>query len=96
MSQKLPLDERGVYEASLDDWKMSERSLPCLVSGFPVKNSKQPVRFPGHGKAANLEDWNRYLLATKRWSELHALHDVLHFIELWCHGLPTISSQFTF
>ena len=95
--QQLPLDERGVYEACLDDWKKSERSLPCIVTGYPVKHSKQaPVRFPAQGKAANREDWNRFLVASKRWPDNHILHDALKFIETWCQGLPSASSQFAF
>jgi len=92
--QQLPLDERGVYEASLGNGCQSEVALPCVVTGYPVL--KHPVKFPARDKMANREDWNRFLVATKRWPDNQQLHNILSFIEKWCQGLPSSSSQFTF
>jgi len=94
IQQQLPLDERGVYEASLSDGHQSEVALPCVMTGYPVL--KHPVKFPGPLKMANREDWNRFLVATKRWPDNQQLHNILSFIEKWCQGLPSASSQFTF
>jgi len=94
VQQQLPTDERGVYEATLSHGNRSDDALPCVVTGYPVL--KNPVKFPAKDKMANREDWNRFLVATKRYSENEQLHEILKFIEKWCQGLPSASSQFTF
>jgi hypothetical protein len=57
---------------------------------------KQPVKFPAQGKETNREDWNRFLVAVKRWPDNRQLQETLDFIEKWCNDLPLVTSQFTF
>jgi hypothetical protein len=57
---------------------------------------KTPVKFPANNKEANREDWNRFLVATKRWTENRQLHEILIFIEKLGMGLPSVTSQFAF
>lgn len=96
IEQQLPLDERGVYEACLINWKKSSDppATPCVLTGYPVL--RQPVKFPAQGKETNREDWNRFLVAVKRWPDNRQLHETLDFIEKWCNGLPSVTSQFAF
>lgn len=92
----MPLDERGVYEACLTNWKRPSDppAQACVVTGYPIL--KQAVKFPSNGKEANREDWNRYLVATKRWPDNGQLTEVLTFLEKWCGGLPSVTAQFAF
>ncbi|MEQ2256463.1 hypothetical protein ILYODFUR_024390, partial [Ilyodon furcidens] len=63
LEQVLPRDERDTYEASLVAANTGLRSLPCVLTGYPVLRNK--LEFPAAGKAANKEDWNKFLMATK-------------------------------
>lgn len=96
VEQQLPLDDRGVFEACLVNWKRPSESpsTACVLTGYPVH--RQPVKFPVAGKEANREDWNRFLVATKRWPDNQHLSDVLNFLDKWCGGLPSVSTQFVF
>ena len=89
------MDERGIYEACLTNWKRpADPALAaCVLTGYPVL--KASIKFPS-SKEANREDWNRFLVATKRWPENKQLNDVLTFIEKWGNGLPSVTSQFAF
>nr|CAH0106129.1 unnamed protein product [Daphnia galeata] len=46
---QLPLDERGVYEACLINWKKSSDppATPCVLTGYPVFNSRLNSRHKG-------------------------------------------------
>nr|XP_057921402.1 intraflagellar transport protein 172 homolog [Doryrhamphus excisus] len=91
LEQVLPRDERNSYEASLVDANSGLRSLPCVLTGYPVLRNK--VDFSSAGKAANKEDWNKFLMTTKT-SHSPECQDVLKFISQWCGGLP--ASGFSF
>ncbi|KAM6915750.1 intraflagellar transport protein 172 homolog [Xenentodon cancila] len=91
LEQVLPRDERNAYEASLVAGNTGLRSLPCVLTGYPVLRNK--MEFSSAGKVANKEDWNKFLMATKT---IHSpeCQDVLKFISQWCGGLP--ASGFSF
>ncbi|KAH0622981.1 hypothetical protein JD844_025935 [Phrynosoma platyrhinos] len=91
LEQVLPQDERDTYEASLMAASTGVRSLPCLITGYPVLRNK--VVFKRPGKEANKESWNKFLMAVKM-SHSPSCQDVLKFISQWCGGLP--SSNFSF
>ncbi|XP_072263295.1 intraflagellar transport protein 172 homolog [Pyxicephalus adspersus] len=91
VEQTLPVDERGAYEGSLVAPTSGIHSLPCLITGFPVLRNK--VEFKQPGKAANKEDWNKFLMAIKT-SHSPECQDVLKFISRWCGGLPNTSFSF--
>ncbi|CAG5928433.1 unnamed protein product [Menidia menidia] len=81
LEQVLPLDERNTFEASLF------YSFP----GYPVLRNK--IEFSSAGKAANKEDWNKFLMATKT-THSPECQDVLKFIGQWCGGLPALGFSF--
>uniref|UniRef100_A0A8D0H134 Uncharacterized protein n=1 Tax=Sphenodon punctatus TaxID=8508 RepID=A0A8D0H134_SPHPU len=91
LEQVLPQDERETYEASLVAVNTGVRSLPCLITGYPVLRNK--VGFKRLGKEANKESWNKFLMAIKT-SHNPQCQDVLKFISQWCGGLPTTSFSF--
>ncbi|XP_040282805.1 intraflagellar transport protein 172 homolog [Bufo bufo] len=91
VEQVLPVDERGVYEASLVAANSGIRSLPCVITGYPVLRNK--VEFKQPGKAANKDDWNKFLMAIKT-SHSPECQDVLKFISRWCGALPNTSFSF--
>ncbi|XP_075772378.1 intraflagellar transport protein 172 homolog [Pelodiscus sinensis] len=91
LEQVLPRDERDTYEASLVAAGTGVRSLPCLLTGYPVLRSK--VEFKRPGREANKDTWNKFLMAVKT-SHSPTCQDVLQFIGQWCGGLP--SSGFSF
>ncbi|KAM9354646.1 intraflagellar transport protein 172 homolog isoform 1-T1 [Pholidichthys leucotaenia] len=91
LEQVLPRDERNTYEASLVATHTGLRSLPCILTGYPVLRNK--IEFSTVGKAANKEDWNRFLMATKT-THSPECQDVLKFISQWCGGLPTAGFSF--
>lgn len=84
VNRGLDKDERDTYEASLIDAQNGARSLPCSVSGYPVLRNK--IEFKRPNKAANKDDWNKFLLAVKT-SPSSELKDVLKFVDEWC-GIP--------
>ncbi|KAM9840528.1 intraflagellar transport protein 172 homolog [Aulostomus maculatus] len=90
VEQVLPRDERNSYEASLVA-TTGHRSLPCVLTGYPVLRNK--IEFSLLDKAANKEDWNKFLMATKT-THSSECQDVLRFISQWCGGLP--ASGFSF
>ncbi|KAF3703120.1 Intraflagellar transport protein 172 -like protein [Channa argus] len=51
LEQVLPRDERNTYEASLVATNTGLRSLPCVLTGYPVLRNK--IEFGSVGKAAN-------------------------------------------
>ncbi|XP_067120573.1 intraflagellar transport protein 172 homolog [Centruroides vittatus] len=91
VEQVLPLDERMTYEASLIAANTGNASPPCVITGYPVLRNKLEFRKPG--KAANKEDWNKFLMAAKM-SHSAECQDVLKFITLWCGGAPSMGYSF--
>nr|XP_020664000.1 intraflagellar transport protein 172 homolog [Pogona vitticeps] len=91
LEQVLPRDERDTYEASLVAASTGVRSLPCLITGYPVLRNK--VVFKRPGKEANKDSWNKFLMAVKM-SHSPPCQDVLKFIGQWCGGLPGSSFSF--
>uniref|UniRef100_A0A1A8U1D0 Intraflagellar transport protein 172 homolog n=1 Tax=Nothobranchius furzeri TaxID=105023 RepID=A0A1A8U1D0_NOTFU len=91
LAQVLPQDERNAYEASLVAPTTGVRSLPCVLTGYPVLGGK--IEFSSTGKAANKEDWNKFLIATKT-THSPECQDVLKFLEQWCGSLPASSYSF--
>ncbi|GAB1297222.1 Intraflagellar transport protein 172 homolog [Apodemus speciosus] len=91
LEQVLPRDERGVYEASLVAASTGVRALPCLITGYPILRNK--IEFKRPGKAANKDNWNKFLMAIKT-SHSPVCQDVLKFISQWCGGLPSTSFSF--
>ncbi|XP_076872854.1 intraflagellar transport protein 172 homolog [Brachyhypopomus gauderio] len=91
VEQVLSRDERGTYEASLTAAHTGIRSLPCVITGYPVLGNK--IDFKKPGMAANKDDWNKFLMATKT-THSPECQDVLKFIAQWCGGLPSASFSF--
>lgn len=91
LEQVLPRDERNSYEASLVAANTGLRSLPCVLTGYPVLRNK--IEFSSVGKAANKEDWNKFLMATKT-THSPECQDVLKFISQWCGSLPVSGFSF--
>ncbi|KAJ8275180.1 hypothetical protein COCON_G00098050 [Conger conger] len=91
VEQVLPKDERDTYEGSLLAPSTGIRSLPCLITGYPVLRNK--IEFKRPGKAANKEEWNKFLMATKT-THSPECQDVLKFVSQWCGGLPTTGFSF--
>lgn len=91
LEQVLPRDERGAYEASLVAASTGVRALPCLITGYPILRNK--IEFKRPGKAANKDNWNKFLMAIKI-SHSPLCQDVLKFISQWCGGLPSTSFSF--
>nr|XP_019960582.1 PREDICTED: intraflagellar transport protein 172 homolog [Paralichthys olivaceus] len=86
LKQDLPRDERNSYVASLVDANTGQRSLPCVLTGYPVLRDE--IKFPSVGKTANKEDWDRFDMATKT-THSPECQDVIDFIGQWCDGLPS-------
>ncbi|XP_039604872.1 intraflagellar transport protein 172 homolog [Polypterus senegalus] len=86
VEQVLPKDERDTYEASLVAVNTGIRSLPCVITGYPVLRNK--IEFKRPGKAANKDEWNAFLMAVKT-THSPECQDVLKFIGQWCGGLPS-------
>lgn len=63
VEQSLPMDERGMYVASLNCIHTGVVSLPCVVTGYPVLQHK--VEFSVKDKLANKDDWNKLVMAMK-------------------------------
>ncbi|KAI1897568.1 hypothetical protein AGOR_G00084610 [Albula goreensis] len=91
VEQVLPKDERDTYEGSLLAASTGIRSLPCVISGYPVLRNK--IEFKRPGKAANKDDWNKFLMAMKT-THSPECQDVLKFVSHWCGGLPTAGFSF--
>nr|CAD7573453.1 unnamed protein product [Timema californicum] len=88
ISQTLPVDERGLFPATLGG------ALPCVVSGYPVLpgRGRSPVELGRPGRLANRDDWNKLIMAAKMSPEANVT-DVLGFLEEWCGAAPTMLLQ---
>ncbi|KAM6180361.1 LOW QUALITY PROTEIN: intraflagellar transport protein 172 homolog [Erethizon dorsatum] len=91
LEQILPQDESGTYEASLVAASTGVRTLPCLITGYPILRNK--IEFKRPGKAADKDNWNKFLMAIKM-SHSPVCQDVLKFISQRCGGLPSASFSF--
>ncbi|XP_014675210.1 PREDICTED: intraflagellar transport protein 172 homolog [Priapulus caudatus] len=91
IEQVLPQDERNTYEASLVAASTGIHALPCVITGYPVLRNK--LEFKQSGRAANKDDWNKFLMATKM-SHSPDCQDVLRFIGQWCGSTPNPSYSF--
>ncbi|XP_070555163.1 intraflagellar transport protein 172 homolog [Ptychodera flava] len=91
VEQILDVDERDTYVGSLTAINTGIKSLPCVISGYPVLRNKLEFKRPG--KAANKDDWNKFLMATKM-SHSSECQDVLKFIGQWCGATPNPSYSF--
>lgn len=78
-----------VYEASLVG-NDGTPYPPCVISGYPVIRSRLDLK---RGQAANKEDWNKLVMATKM-ATTPECQDVLKFITAWCGGLPSMGYNF--
>ncbi len=84
--QKLPTDDRGVFEASLAS-PGGAAATPCLVSGYPVLGPR--IDFARPGMAAIREEWNRLVMVGKMAStaaDSGNVQDVLKFASAWGGG----------
>ncbi|ESP05446.1 hypothetical protein LOTGIDRAFT_228027 [Lottia gigantea] len=91
VAQILPKDERNTYEASLVASDTGIRSLPCIITGYPVLRNK--VEFSKPDKVANKDDWNKFLMATKV-SHSPELKDILKFIGAFGGAAPNPTYSF--
>ena len=62
-----------------------------LSPGYPVLRNK--VDFKRPAKAANKEDWNKFLMATKM-SHSQECQDTLKFISVWTGATPNPTYTF--
>ncbi|XP_063277854.1 intraflagellar transport protein 172 homolog isoform X3 [Prinia subflava] len=85
LEQVLPQDERSTFEASLVAAGTGVRSLPCLLTGYPVLRNKLELR---PGREVKREVWYKFMKAVKT-SHSPAGHDVIEFLQRWCGGLPS-------
>ena len=65
--------------------------MVCLLSGYPVLRNKLEFKRPG--RAANKDDWNKFLMATKVSHSIQC-QDVLKFVGQWCGATPNPSYSF--
>ncbi|XP_039273606.2 intraflagellar transport protein 172 homolog [Styela clava] len=91
VEQELPVDERDTYVANLIAHTTNMKSLPCIISGYPVLRNK--VEFKVKGKSANAEDWQKFNMAAKI-SPSYEIHDVLTFIQQYCGNAPAVASAY--
>ncbi|XP_037945105.1 intraflagellar transport protein 172 homolog [Teleopsis dalmanni] len=76
VDQVLPIDDRGLYEASL-----GKDDVVCLLSAYPVRG-RQPVTFSSSTRQANRDVWSKFSVAVKM-SPSSEIADVIYFIEKW-------------
>ncbi|KAG2468228.1 IF172 protein, partial [Polypterus senegalus] len=89
VEQVLPKDERDTYEASLVAVNTGIRSLPCVITGYPVLRNK--IEFKRPGKAANKDEWNAFLMAVK-WKNSNVFGYIRHYTKISKHGM-TMSNE---
>ncbi len=94
VEQRLPLDERMTYEASLTAAKTGTSSQPCIVTGYPVLGGAGGMIEFARGMVANKEDWNKFIMTAKMVSDPE-IQDVMKFVGNWC-GLGGAAPSFSF
>ena len=92
VEQELPTDERNTFEGSLTSASTGSRSLPCVISGYPVIGSNR-IEFGREGSVANKEEWNKFVMTAKVVSD-NEIQDVIKFISNWCGMGETPSFSF--
>ena len=93
VEQRLPLDERMTYEASLITANTGTTYQPCIITGYPVLGgSGGKIEF-SRGMLANKEEWNKFIMTAKMVSDTE-IQDEVKFISNWC-GLSG-SASFSF
>ena len=85
VEQTLPLDERDTYEASLVAANTQIQSPACVISGYPVLRNK--IEFKRPNFAANKDDWNKFLMATKV-GHIHGRHYIGNWCVTFILGIP--------
>ncbi|KAF7269422.1 hypothetical protein GWI33_017527 [Rhynchophorus ferrugineus] len=80
IEQVLPLDDRQLFESSLQTGE-----LPCLVTGYPIK--KLAVSFSKSSFQAGKEAWAKLNMGSKLSPDSN-IPSVLTFINKWC-GTPS-------
>lgn len=99
--QSLPLDERGLYGASLKcPQRGADATYPaCIITGWPVLAAYGGVSKGGlvefkKGKhLAVKDDWIKLMMAVKNISTSASLTDAVNFIHEWCGAPPSFSFQ---
>ncbi|XP_019769911.2 intraflagellar transport protein 172 homolog [Dendroctonus ponderosae] len=76
VDQVLPIDERQLYESSLQPG-----DLPCLVTGYPIK--KQSVSFSKSKFQVNKDAWAKLNMGSKMAPDSN-VPSVISFIQKWC------------
>ncbi|XP_065171784.1 intraflagellar transport protein 172 homolog [Atheta coriaria] len=76
VDQELPMDDRMMYESSLESGKNA-----CIVSGYPLRAPL--VSFVHSEQAANKDVWTKLNMAAKMYPETN-VSDLLSFINQWC------------
>ena len=94
VEQRLPLDERMTYEASLVTVGTGTTFQPCIITGYPVLGGPGGKIEFARGMVANKEDWNKFVMTAKMVSDPE-IQDVAKFISNWC-GLGGNTPGFAF
>ncbi|CAH0547356.1 unnamed protein product [Brassicogethes aeneus] len=81
IDQTLPVDDRQLYESSLQSGE-----TPCLVTGYPVR--KQAVTFSKTQLQANRDVWSKLKMGAKMAPESN-VSNVISFMTKWC-GSPNV------
>ena len=90
VEQRLPMDERNTYEASLITANTGTAYHPCVITGYPVLDaSGGKIEFP-RGMLANKKDWNTVAMIARQVSDPE-IQDVVKFISSWCGAGPGFS-----
>lgn len=94
----MPLDERNLYESSLNSLESATPGAPaCVVTGYPVLgiipggSSSTAIQFKRPGCYANKEDWNKFTMTAKMTPTNTSLTNILKFIAEWCGSAPNFS-----
>ncbi|XP_050517357.1 intraflagellar transport protein 172 homolog [Diabrotica virgifera virgifera] len=80
IEQALPVDDRDLYESSLQPGE-----TPCLITGYPVR--KQAITFAKTNLQANKDAWNKLNMGAKMAPDSNVA-SAISFIVKWC-GPPS-------
>ena len=81
ISKELPLDRRGVYEASTIDSEGKEYPI-CVISGYPIIGS---IKELGNGKTADPANWQTFVTLVKT-NPSDYLYDIQQFLGRWTNS----------
>ncbi|XP_065212288.1 intraflagellar transport protein 172 homolog [Planococcus citri] len=101
LDQSLPVDDRGIFEASLKcPQKGPDAVYPaCIVTGWPVlavyggTMKGGMVEFKKGKHLAIKDEWVKLMMAVKNVSTSASLTDAINFIYEWCGTPPAFSFQ---